>query len=295
MLGPVPERRHLRRGDQRHLVAPLHRQPSHHRAQPNAWVLLDGDRVGAGILHLDRSLEQLHDVDAHERAWHQPEVGQRRVAAADVRWVGEYPAEAVVLRQRLERRARIGDGRELLAVPLCLLVEVREVRERLGRLARLGGDDEKRCRELDLRAHTEDRRGIGRVEDVQLRVSFDGAERVAQHVGTQARSTHAEQDHVGELATLHGEVAQLAPLLEHLVRDVEPAQPVADLLPLGRISAPEGRVLGPQAPRRIVLLQPGQLRVHRRLEPAQAVPLARTLSGLDFLRALLEGREQALE
>ena len=70
------------------------------------------------------------------------------------------------------------------------------MRERLSRLARLGGDDEKRGRQLDLRAHTEDRCGIRRVEDVQLRVSFEGAERVAQHVGTQARSTHAEQHHV---------------------------------------------------------------------------------------------------
>src|SRR5439155_18303148 len=75
----------------------------------------------------------------------------------------------------------------------------------------------------------------------------------------------------------------------------QPAEPVADLLALGRIRRPEGRVLGPETSRRIVLLQLRELRVDDRLQPAKAVPLARALAGLDLLRALVQRGEQAFE
>ena len=68
-----------------------------------------------------------------------------------------------------------------------------------------------------------------------------------------------------------------------------------DLLALGRIGAPQGRVLGPQAARRIVLLQLRDLCVDRRLQAAQAVPLARPLARADVLRRFGQRREQALE
>src|SRR6266849_3132328 len=99
--------------------------------------------------HLHRTLEDLGDVDAHQRAGHEPEIAERRVAPADVRRVAEYPAEAVVLRELLQRRARIGDGGEMPSrLPILPILSIRgaavylfpeigKVRERLGGLARL--------------------------------------------------------------------------------------------------------------------------------------------------------------
>src|SRR5262245_56075254 len=101
------------------------------------------------------------------------------------------------------------------------------------------------------------------------------AERVAQDIRAQARPAHAEQDHVGELSCLLRDLLQLAGLFEHLVGDVEPAEPVVYLLALGRIGAPQRRVLRPQPARSVLLLESVQLRIYSRLQAAEAVPLAR--------------------
>ena len=121
------------------------------------------------------------------------------------------------------------------------------------------------------------------------------AKRVAKHVGAQARAAHSEQDDVGVIASVFAQRGELVGLFEHLVRDVEPAKAVVDLLPLGGVGAPEGRVLRPQTAWRVVLLQLRDLRVDRRLEPAEAEPLTRSLARFDVLGALLQRGQQALE
>ena len=90
-------------------------QLAEHGAQPDAGILVSRHRIGARVRHLHRSLEELADVHAHQGGRHQAEVAQRRVAAADVRRVGEDPAEAVLGRQLLERGAGVGDRGELAA------------------------------------------------------------------------------------------------------------------------------------------------------------------------------------
>ena len=118
---------------------------------------------------------------------------------------------------------------------------------------------------------------------------------VAKHVGAQARAAHSEQDDVGVIASVFAQRGELVGLFEHLVRDVKPSQAVVDLLPLGGVGAPEGRVLRPQTAWRVVLLQLRDLRIDRRLEPAEAEPLTRSLAGFDVLGALLQRGQQALE
>jgi hypothetical protein len=61
------------------------------------------------------AVEQLPDVDAHQRGGNHAEVGERRVAPADVRRVEEDALEAVALRVLLHLRAGVCDGDEVLA------------------------------------------------------------------------------------------------------------------------------------------------------------------------------------
>src|SRR5260370_37294688 len=73
------------------------------------------------------------------------------------------------------------------------------------------------------------------------------------------------------------------------------AAPGANLLSLRRVQSPKGRVLGPQAPRGVGLLQLRDARVHHWLERAEAVPLPWPLPSLDVLALLLDGGEQTLK
>ena len=57
--------------------------------------------------------EQRVEVDPDERRRHEPDVGQRRVAAADVGRVEEDLAEVVVVLDVPRRSARVGDGGEV--------------------------------------------------------------------------------------------------------------------------------------------------------------------------------------
>src|SRR5258708_34237136 len=107
---------------------------------------------------------------------------------------------------------------------------------------------------------------------MELRVALDRAEGVPQDIRAKARAAHAEQDDIRQFPACHRELAELRRLLEHLVRYVKPAQTIVDLLALGRIGTPEGRVLGPQAARSVIFLQLGDLRVTDRRNPPQAWP-----------------------
>src|SRR5712692_5405878 len=126
-------------------------------------------------------------------------------------------------------------------------------------------------------------------------MALDGTERVPQDIWAQARAAHAEQDDVRVGAAVRGELAKLGRVLEHLLGDVQPAEAVANLLSLRRVRSPKGRVLRPQAPRGVGLLQLRDARSDVGLERAEAVPLPRTFAGFDVLALFLEGREQALE
>src|SRR5439155_19530633 len=105
-------------------------------------------------------------------------VAQGRVAAADVGRVAKDPAESMLFRQLLERRAGVGDRGEMAArraaaaILVELVPEVREVGQRLSRLAGLRGDDEQRVLNAYLRADSEDRGRVRRVEHVKLRVGL---------------------------------------------------------------------------------------------------------------------------
>src|SRR5260370_23682313 len=126
-------------------------------------------------------------------------------------------------------------------------------------------------------------------------MALDGTERVPQEIWAQARAAHAKQDDVRVGAAVGGELAKLGRVLEHLLGDVQPAEPVANLLSLRRVRSPKRRVLGPQASRGVGLLQLRDARVHHWLERAEAVPLPRPLPSLDVLALLLDRGEQTLK
>ncbi len=168
--------------------------------------------------------EQPVDVDPEQRGRDDPERRQRRVAAADRRLAGEAVPEAALLRQDLQRGARVRDRDEPLASPAGLLPEVVRVRARLERRARLRGGDEQRALEIDLRLERPDRPRVRRVEDVER----GGAERPPQHLGGEARAAHPEQDDRVEplLRDRVREGRQLPDPLAHLPRLVQPAEPL---------------------------------------------------------------------
>src|SRR5258708_30593132 len=126
-------------------------------------------------------------------------------------------------------------------------------------------------------------------------MALDGTERVPQDIWAQARAAHAEQDDVRVGAAVRGELAKLGRVLEHLLGDIQPAEAVANLLTLGGVRCPQRRVLRPQAPRGVGLLQLRDARIHHGLERAEAVPLPWPLPSLDGLALLLCRRAQTLK
>src|SRR5205085_10138933 len=94
------------------------------------------------------ALEQLAEVDADQRRGHEPEHRQRREAPADRRVAGEDLTVALLARDGLELRARVGDRDETAARGLLAdarddaVPEVRVEDVRLERRARLARDDD---------------------------------------------------------------------------------------------------------------------------------------------------------
>ena len=102
-----------RRRDDRHFVAAeLARGDAEDRAEHDAGVLLDGHRRHAGTHHLLGPVQELGHVHAHDGGRNQAEVGEHRVAAADVRPAEKDLPKTVALGDLLHLRARIGDGDE---------------------------------------------------------------------------------------------------------------------------------------------------------------------------------------
>src|SRR5205823_10622980 len=118
-------------------------------SEPATRVLPEGHARVAGWCHAVRGLQQIVDVCADECGGKEANERERREPSTDVRRVQERTAEAAVVRERLERRARIRDGDEPMAVVLRPLEEVRELRQRLDRAARLARNDEERPREVE--------------------------------------------------------------------------------------------------------------------------------------------------
>jgi hypothetical protein len=76
-------------------------------------------------------VEHALDVHASQRGRDEAEVGEHRVAPADIRVVLEHVAEATLARKLPERAAGVGDRAEARAVAAAALEEVAHVRERL--------------------------------------------------------------------------------------------------------------------------------------------------------------------
>ena len=110
LLGPVAEAGQVVPGREREVAAAVD--------GPSAQRRPEGQRVGRPVEpgpQRRRVVEQRGDVDAGQRARHQPERGQRAVAPADVR-VGEHDvAEARLLAGRLQLRAGVGHRDEAAA------------------------------------------------------------------------------------------------------------------------------------------------------------------------------------
>ena len=114
-----------------------------------------------------------------------------------------------------------------------------------------------------------DRPRVGGVEDMQVRGAGRKAERPPERVGRQAGAAHARQHHVGEPVGAHlvGERPQLVDPFGHLLRQVEPAQPVADR---ARRRPPDRVVAAPYPSDQIVPLGRLQPLVDALLERARA-------------------------
>ena len=98
------------------LVAALARQLAHRDAEPEPGVGRSSSRSAAQFCSATWArCEQRLDVHARQRGRHQPEVGQHRVAPADVGVVLEHVPEAALARQVHQRAAGVGDGDEAAA------------------------------------------------------------------------------------------------------------------------------------------------------------------------------------
>ncbi len=256
LLQPRSQRREVGLDDEGQLVATGLGQGSHGRAQHQRRVVVGVGLRGVG--HDACVLEQRIEVEPEQRRGHQAHIGQGAVAASDIGGVEEGLAEVVGVRDGRQRLARIGDGDELVAglavreapdAVLLFLPVVGEEGQRLGRGARLGGDDAQGAPGVEGPVVGGDRLRVRRVEDVDpqtlLRLGVDPG----QHLRRERGAAHAADEHVGVAlpCDLLAEGGQLGDLvLEEGGRE----QPAETVLDLGRdlgIVGPEAGVTGPQA------------------------------------------------
>ena len=277
LFEPTAEALELVIDEEGELVATGRRERPDGEAERDAGV---GRRVGlaAGAEHRGRRGQERIEVQADERCRHEPDVRERRVAAADVRRVQEDLAEVVVVGERLDALARVRDGHDGRAAVVVRVVVlagvhggfgarpgVRQEGVRLGRRARLRGDDRQRRQRIEVvhdRAHVG---RVGRVEDAQREIAVLGAERPVQDVRGEAAAAHARDDRGGE-PRRHDPVAEpfeAGDPVREVVGRIQPAQPLRD----GRLHA---GIVRPQA--RVPIEQP----VRPRLVPR---PIARGVEG----------------
>ena len=241
LLGPVAETG-VRRTRVRRARACRRRRGWRPRAAPPRRrpgvvdrVGLEGGPDGLGLV------EQPGDVGAGQPAGHQPEGGERGVAAADGRVGQEHPV-AGLARRLLQRRAGVGDdddplGRVDAGVGERLL-EGALLAVGLDGAAGLAGHHDDGLGEpvLERRAHEV---GVGGVEDDEL-----DAGRPADHLGRERGAAHAAEHDPGQapLAQLHLERRDLGDQRARGLREGDPGEPLAGLV-LG-LRSPQGLVLG---------------------------------------------------
>ena len=134
---------------------------------------------------------------------------------------------------------------------------------------------------------------LGGVEHVQAQRALGGRVGAPEDLGGEARAAHAEQHDVGEpvLARRAHELLDLRQVLEQLVGDRQPAEPVLDLRRAGR--RPQRAVLAPQAPHDVLLGGLRQALRDGRLELVGQVGLQRRRAARDDRLALgLDAGEQ---
>ena len=172
----------------------------------------------------------------------------------------------------MKRRPASCRADELLdALEEILLEDVR-----LERRARFARDDEERVAQIDFALERSDLRRIGRIEHVQLREAGDLAERRPHHFGTEARSAHAQQQHMGEAgapAPLRRYAVNRSDVRQLAVGDAEPAEPLRLVL-----AGPQRRRRGPRA------VSPCPARAIR---PANSSPRRRAARAASSVRRLI--------
>jgi hypothetical protein len=204
LLDPGAERNNRRRGDQRELVAPAAGENADGQAERDTGIIRRRCLRTACSRHYAGGLQKGARVLAHCHERHQAKFGKHRVTAADARNAKKDAAKAFRLGGLLQLRRRIGDGDE--AVCRCVAnrggsscKKIIHQYTRLERCAGLAGDDEQRMRKVDAVLEAAHLLGIGGVEHVQFGMPGSGSQAIGQNVGAEARSAHAQQQHIGEM------------------------------------------------------------------------------------------------
>ena len=222
--------------------------------------------------HGRRPVQQTAEIDATQGGRHQTEVGKRRITSTDIRRVQKRPAEAARLGLAREGRPWIGNGEKLPRVPSSTVPEIVVMRERLQRRARFGSDQKHRSFHVDLLLEGGDRRRVGGVHHMNRQRAGWGLEGAGKHFGRQAAAPHTEDDRMAKalLVQLLRQRLQLRNPLLHPVGHLQPAEPVADLFLDGAVRFPERCVLLLDATDHRVLLELAKSLLDRRLQGAKA-------------------------
>ena len=255
LLNPEAEGAEFRRQEHRELVASRtggggHREPQRHGG-------IEGDvAIGLGRREHGRTpAKKRLQVLTHQRGRHETEERERRVSAADVGGIDEEVAELFGARPTGEARVFVGDRDEVIgpARHTGLLEAASKIRgERVGldRPSRLARENvEGFSRRGDRGAH---RRGIGRIQHVQLGPAWPNPQHAAKNLRRQTRAAHAEQHDVREPVTFDGfgECLEAVQRFRHEDRRGQPPEPVGDRLLHDRIGAPGRWLTAPQSHRR---------------------------------------------
>ena len=257
LLRPGAERLDLGVGEERDLVAARLGQGA--EGEPEAGAGIQGRIwLPAGAVHRGRRRKERVEVDPDQTRRHEPHIRERGVAAADVGRVEEHCPKAVVVGDRLEALAGVGDrDHELPGVlvarrparPEGVLDPVPGVGlegERLGRRAGLARNDEQGGEWVEIVDDCGDGRGVGRVEDPQIQPTLARPERPDEDFRSEAAAAHPGDDRRREPAVTDAfaEPFEGGDLRREVVRRVKPAEPLGDPRLDPGIGRPEGRVVG---------------------------------------------------
>ena len=254
LLQPGPEARDRRVRHDGQLVAAGQGERAERGAEGNPGV---GQGIGRGAPgeHPEGAAEERVEVDPEERSGHETDVGEGGVAATDVLRVEEDAPQLVVVGDRLQAPARVGDRDHELAGrfaalpggPECVVDPLPGLRlegQRLGRGAGLAGHDHERGERVEAGIGSPDGRRIRRVEDADgqpLRVRSEGGD---EDVRGEAAATHPGHDRRAEARLADPLPERLEPgdAVGEVAGGVEPAEPVPDPRLHRRVVGPDRRV-----------------------------------------------------